>query len=196
MARAGSSHIHRPRTRDFVRRWKLSVRPIGRRRQRSEWKLIDANGKSISSADFAGRPHIVIFFLGHGCLHCAEQIQAFAGSVKDFKRAGIDIIAISSDDHQGLARSVANFDGDLPYYAFASDETKDVFKKFRAFDDFEQQPLHGTFLIDGQGKILWQDISFEPFMDHDFLLNESQRLLFEQRSQNLTSASHPEVSSK
>jgi hypothetical protein len=59
----------------------------------------------------------------------------------------------------------------------ASDEPMNVFKKFRAFDDFEDQPLHGTFLVDGAGTIRWQDISYEPFMDHEFLLAEAKRLL-------------------
>jgi hypothetical protein len=45
------------------------------------------------------------------------------------------------------------------------------------YDDFENQPLHGTFLIDGEGNVRWQDISYEPFMDHQFLLKEAQRLL-------------------
>ena len=37
--------------------------------------------------------------------------------------------------------------------------------------------LHGTFLIDEQGLVRWQDISYEPFMDHEFVLTEAQRLL-------------------
>ena len=35
----------------------------------------------------------------------------------------------------------------------------------------------GTFLIDPDGRVLWQDISYEPFMDVDFALEESHRLL-------------------
>ena len=53
----------------------------------------------------------------------------------------------------------------------------DVFRAYRAYDDFEKKPLHGTFLIDAAGLVRWQDISYEPFMDADFLLKESQRLL-------------------
>ena len=52
-----------------------------------------------------------------------------------------------------------------------------MFHKYKVFDDFENIPLHGTFLIDGAGKIRWQDISYEPFMDPDFMLEEAQRLL-------------------
>ena len=47
-------------------------------------------------------------------------------------------------------------------------------------------PLHGAFLIDGNGLVRWQDIRFEPFMDAPFLLAESKRLLAQM------SASHTE----
>ena len=42
---------------------------------------------------------------------------------------------------------------------------------------FEQQPLHGTFLLDKTGLVRWQDISYEPFTDTEFLLKETKRLL-------------------
>jgi hypothetical protein len=52
-----------------------------------------------------------------------------------------------------------------------------TFKAYRAYDDFEQMPLHGTFLVDRNGKVRWQDIGYEPFKDLKFLLAESRRLL-------------------
>ena len=58
-----------------------------------------------------------------------------------------------------------------------------TFKAYRAYDDFEQMPLHGTFLVDAAGKVRWQDISFEPFNDLKFLEAESQRLLGLSKSQ-------------
>ena len=147
------------------------------------WQLTEPDGLPIGSEALRGKPHILIFYLGHGCLHCVEQLQAFAPRVEDFQAAGIDIIAISSDDEQGLAKSIADFGEVIPFASLVSDEKLEVFKKFRAFDDFENQTLHGTFLIDGQGRIRWQDISYEPFMDHEFLFVEAQRLL-SQESQN------------
>ena len=52
-----------------------------------------------------------------------------------------------------------------------------VFQSYGAYDDFEQIALHGTFLIDGAGLCRWNDVSFEPFTDADFVLAESKRLL-------------------
>ena len=38
-------------------------------------------------------------------------------------------------------------------------------------------PLHGTFLIDTDGLVRWQDISYQPFTQAKWLLAESKRLL-------------------
>jgi alkyl hydroperoxide reductase subunit AhpC len=62
-------------------------------------------------------------------------------------------------------------------FPLVSDARLEVFKAFRAYDDFEETPLHGTFLIDAAGKVRWQDISYEPFTAVDFLLDEAERLL-------------------
>lgn len=152
-------------------RWSPSPAP--------EWTLLDSENKTASSDDYKGRPYVLIFYLGHGCLHCAEQLQAFGPRVGDFESAGMKMMAISTDGHEGLQESIKNFTGDMPF-RLASDESNDVFKQFRAYDDFEKLPLHGTFLIDGNGEIRWQDIGYEPFMDHQFLLDEAKRLLKEE----------------
>ncbi len=150
-------------------RWSPSPAP--------SWNLADSNDSEISSSEFAGHPHIIIFYLGHGCLHCAEQLQKFGPHVAEFEAAGIEMVAISSDEKAGLAKSIENYEGEMPFKNLVSDQELEVFKKFRAYDDFEDQPLHGTFLVDGRGIIRWQDISYEPFMDHEFLLKEAKRLL-------------------
>jgi peroxiredoxin len=140
------------------------------------WTLLDATGKKVSLAQYRGRPVVVIFYLGHGCLHCVEQLHKFGPKTKDFTAAGISLVAISTDPHADLEKALANYEGKAPF-PLVSDAELGVFKSYRAYDDFEDQPLHGTFLIDGSGRIRWQDISYEPFNDADFLLKEAQRLL-------------------
>ncbi|MBM79245.1 MAG: alkyl hydroperoxide reductase [Planctomycetaceae bacterium] len=142
----------------------------------TDWKLADNMGKQWTLSQFKGKPVVVIFYLGYGCLHCAEQLRAFAPAAEKFKEAGISLIAISTDSQEDLKESIDNFEGKFPF-PLVSNEKLDVFKSWRVFDDFEQTSLHGTFLIDEQGLIRWQDISYEPFQDPNFLLEESKRLL-------------------
>ncbi len=144
--------------------------------------LPKTDGKNISLSDYKGKAVLVIFFLGRGCTHCMEQLNAFAPMQKEYKKAGIDILAISTDSLDGLRKTYAWSDKkDQPKNPFpfplASDKELKTFKAWRAYDDFEKMALHGTFLIDAEGRIRWQDISYEPFMHPKFLLQESKRLL-------------------
>ncbi|MBS0204644.1 MAG: redoxin domain-containing protein [Planctomycetes bacterium] len=143
-----------------------------------EWSLPNAEGQLQTLAQFHGRPVVVIFYLGYGCLHCIEQLQAFAPKTAEFEQAGISLIAISTDSLEDLKKSHERYkkEGVFPF-PLVSDESLVTFKQYHAFDDFEKVPLHGTFLIDGEGKIRWQDIGAEPFMDASFVLKEANRQL-------------------
>ena len=140
------------------------------------WQAQTGDGNPINSTKYDGRPVIVIFYLGFGCLHCVEQLQEFSPEAQNFREAGIELVAISTEAPQLLAKGLAAYEKPLEIPLVADPELN-AFKNFRCFDDFEKQPLHGTFLIDAQGRVLWQDISYEPFKDDAFLLKEAQRLL-------------------
>jgi peroxiredoxin len=143
-----------------------------------DFTLTDGEGKKVSLRQYRGRPVVVIFYLGAGCAHCIEQLVAFAPLAAEFKQAGIELLAVSTDTAAGLQFTVekAKYNGGFPI-RLAADPGLKAFKAFRAHDDFEQQPLHGAFLVDGEGRIRWQDISYQPFMETKFLLGEAQRLL-------------------
>lgn len=140
------------------------------------WQGVTRDGKPVDSGKYAGKPTIVIFYLGFGCLHCMEQLQEFSPAADKFREAGIELVAISTETPELLAQGINNYSKQLDIPLLADPELK-AFKAFRCYDDFEKQPLHGTFLIDADGRVLWQDISFEPFMDEEFLQKEAQRLL-------------------
>jgi peroxiredoxin len=134
------------------------------------------NGEERSSKQLHGKPYVVILYLGFGCLHCAEQLAAFSPEVTAFREAGIEVIGVSTEDRKSLMEGLSRYDQEM-HIPLASNSDLDVFKAFRCFDDFEGQPLHGTILVDGQGRIRWQDIGHQPFMDVGFVLRESKRLL-------------------
>lgn len=126
--------------------------------------------------DLSGKPTLVIFYLGFGCLHCVEQLHEFSPRADQFRSAGIEVMAISSESLESLKTALDGYSKPLNI-PLHSDPELAAFKAYRCYDDFEKQALHGTFLIDPAGRVLWQDISYEPFMDVDFTLDESIRLL-------------------
>jgi peroxiredoxin len=147
-------------------RWEPSPAP--------DWGLPDSFGSTLSLRDYRGKPVLLIFYLGSGCLHCMEQLRAFAPVSSRFEKEGISLVGIGSGPVEDVqrAREIAQVS-----FPLVSDSDLDIFKAYRAYDDFENMPLHGVFLVDGNGKVLWHDISYRPFKDTEFLLGESRRLL-------------------
>jgi len=142
-----------------------------------DWKLNDASGQAHSLAEFRGKPVVMLFFLGAGCLHCQAQLEAFAKERSRVGDAGWSVVAISSDCRDGIQKSLANYKpGPFPFLMLADPELR-VFQSYRAYDDFERIALHGTFLIDQQGLVRWTDVGSEPFMDVPFVIAEFKRLL-------------------
>ena len=140
------------------------------------WTAKLPDGTVITSKEFSGKPRLLIFYLGFGCLHCVEQLHAFSPMIDQYRDAGIEVMAISTEDVDSLATGLKDFNEPIAI-ALMADPKQSIFKKYRCWDDFEQQPLHGTFLIDGEGFVRWQDIGHEPFTKPKFLLEESKRLL-------------------
>lgn len=157
-----------------------------------EWALRDDDNDPISLRDYRGKPVVIVFYLGSGCVHCIEQLNAFAPRTSAFREAGISVIAISTETVEDLHKTMekSKSGGAFPF-PIASDSSLETFKAYRAFDDFESTPLHGSFLVDGQGLVRWQDISYEPFSDVDFLLHEAKRLLALPNGAGLAKTSAP-----
>ncbi len=151
-------------------RWRPSTAP--------EWSLTDSTGRTVSLSQYRGKPVLLLFYLGAGCSHCIEQLTRFAPVADDFSKLGITLIGVSTDTATGLKETFDKIKlGSSFPFPLVSDPTQGTFKAYRAFDDFEQTPLHGAYLIDGEGRVRWQDISYQPFQQVDFLLEEAQRLL-------------------
>ena len=145
-----------------------------------DFQLPGADGRTVSLADYRGRPVVLLFSLGHGCVHCNRQLKEFSAAAKDFEAAGISLVAISTDRMEDLSKSLnaVKAEGAASFpMPLVSDATTGVFKRYHAYDDFEKLPLHGTFLVDGRGRLRWQDVAADPFADTKFLLAEAKRLL-------------------
>jgi peroxiredoxin len=141
-------------------------------------ELVNAEGKRVRWDDYRGRPVVLVFYLGRSCLHCVEQLKKLAPEAGKFREAGIELLGVSTDTPDALQTSWTSFssDGTFPFPLTSDAELKN-FRAYGAYDDFERQPLHATVLVDGQGRILWQDIGAEPFNDVKFLLGEARRQL-------------------
>jgi peroxiredoxin len=142
------------------------------------WALATEKGAWMRSVEWQGKPVLLMFYLGSGCSHCIEQLNLFAPYAEAYRKAGITLLAVSVDSPEKLHETAAKAKGGSGYpFPILADPGLTAFRMFRAYDDFEQQPLHGVFLVDGAGLLRWQNISYQPFDQPEWLLRESQRLL-------------------
>jgi peroxiredoxin len=146
----------------------------------SFWSLNDMNGGAFNLEVAADNPVLVLFYLGSKCQHCVEQLGKFTALHEEYQKAGITIVAVSTETGEEIRKACDDPKKNFPFVMLADPSMK-AFKQYHCWDDFENAPLHGTFLVDAKdrahGRIRWQDISYEPFMDAKFLLEESKRLL-------------------
>lgn len=129
-------------------------------------KLTDSAGSSKQLSDEEQGRKIVFLFKGHGCLHCAEQVQEFTAHYEQFKARGIQVIGISSDDADVLKLALKEAPCPFPIYA---DPEAHAFAAFGC--SRSGGLLHGTFLIDEKGLIEWRTTGSGPYLGVSHLLD-------------------------
>ena len=132
----------------------------------SPWNLAAHHGKNV----------LVLFFLGGKCAHCMQQLQAFGEQYEALTKLSVVTVAISSDDLDAARALKNNTDGIKFPMPILADPKLELFKLYQAYDDFENVPLHGTFLIDAQGNVRFQRISADPFLGVEFIKAEAGRV--------------------
>jgi peroxiredoxin len=136
----------------------------------------DTSGKPWSLADHRGKNVLLIFVLGGKCAHCMQQLQLFGNEFEAFKKQNLEMVAVNTDDVDATKALKNNKEGIKFPMPMLADPKLETFKRYEAYDDFESQPLHATFLIDVRGNVRFQRISADPFLDVEFIKSETQRL--------------------
>ncbi|MEO6812187.1 MAG: peroxiredoxin family protein [Isosphaeraceae bacterium] len=136
----------------------------------------DTQGAPWTLADHKCKNVVLLFYLGGQCAHCMQQLELFGKEVEAFRKLGTEVVAVSTDDVEATKVLNENEDDIKFPMPLLSDPGLTLFKAYRSFDDFEDQPLHGTFLIDGAGKVRFQKISADPFLEVEFLKGEAERV--------------------
>jgi len=130
--------------------------PLGT--QAPDFSLVNVDGKTVSLADFAGAPALVVIFMCNHCpfvKHLADDLAAFG---REYQGKGAAVVAISPND-------VSNYPADSPEkmvaeaeergytFPYLYDETQEVAKAYKAactpdfyvFDKDQKLAYRGQF---------------------------------------------------
>ena len=120
------------------------------------FSLPDADGNTVSLADFAGRKVIVYFYPAASTPGCTKQACDFRDSLAELEGAGLDVVGISPDKPAKLAKFR---DAENLTFPLLSDPDRGVLEAWGAFGEKSmygktvQGVIRSTFVVDEQGKI-------------------------------------------
>jgi len=140
--------------------------------------LTSRKGPVVRHTDLRGRAHVVVFFIGNGCcLTCVAQLHLFNAAADDYKAANIDIAAISFHSATDVRASMDKMGAQGFPFRLLADPKMRTWYEWLTVDAHDHAPLHGTFLVDEQGRVRWKQIADHPFENPEWLLAEAKRLL-------------------
>jgi peroxiredoxin Q/BCP len=142
-----------------------------------DFTLPDAEGRKHWLHEFGGKPAVLFFFKGYGCLHCTRQVTAFSEAYRSFAEKGIQVIGVTSDSVESLKDASRSYSCPFPLLA---DPEGVAFARFGCVSGGGVR--HGTFSLDAKGQITWRTVGSSPYLGiNDLLENASASTSAENR---------------
>jgi thiol-disulfide isomerase/thioredoxin len=107
----------------------------------------DADGRKVSLAQFKGKV-IILDFWATWCIPCKAEIPGFIELQKKYGDRGLQIIGLSVDDSQSMAKKYA-IEMKMNYPVLLAEGREDI---LRAYDPIPAIPV--SVVIDRQGRIV------------------------------------------
>lgn len=120
------------------------------------FRLEDADGNTVSLADYRGRKLIVYFYPAASTPGCTKQACDFRDNLRVLNKAGLDVVGISPDKPAKLAKFR---DAEGLTFPLLSDPDRTVLAKWGAYGEKKmygktvQGVIRSTFVVDEDGKI-------------------------------------------
>lgn len=138
-----------------------------------DFRLPNDIGEPVSLRELNARgPVVVVFYYGYSCSHCVAQLFGLQKDLSHLRELGAQVVAISSDSSEYTAECFAEYGRfDFPVL---SDPVNAIAEQWGVYTpgslDMEEDRLHGTFLIDRSGQVIFANRGYQPFLDNKSLL--------------------------
>ena len=120
------------------------------------FSLPDADGNKVSLADYKGRRLVVYFYPAASTPGCTKQACDFRDNLHDLNDAGLDVVGISPDKPEKLAKFR---DAEKLTFPLLSDPDRTVLTAWGAYGEKQMYGktvtgvIRSTFVVDDKGKI-------------------------------------------
>ncbi|OBJ84412.1 peroxiredoxin [Mycobacterium gordonae] len=120
------------------------------------FNLPDADGNNVKLSDYKGRRVVVYFYPAASTPGCTKQACDFRDSLAELNEAGIDVVGVSPDKPEKLAKFR---DAEGLTFPLLSDPERKVLAAYGAFGEKQMYGktvtgvIRSTFVVDEKGKI-------------------------------------------
>jgi peroxiredoxin Q/BCP len=120
------------------------------------FSLPDADGNTVKLADYKGRRVIVYFFPAASTPGCTKQACDFRDNLAELNDAGLDVIGISPDKPEKLAKFR---DSEKLTFPLLSDPDRKVLSAWGTYGEKQmygrtvQGVIRSSFVVDAKGKV-------------------------------------------
>ncbi|ORA63501.1 thioredoxin-dependent thiol peroxidase [Mycobacteroides franklinii] len=118
--------------------------------------LLDADGKKVSLSSYKGRKVIIYFYPAAMTPGCTKQACDFRDSLAELNEAGLDVIGISPDKPEKLAKFRERDGVNFPLLSDPDKETLIAYGAFgekKLYGKIVEGVIRSTFVVDEKGKI-------------------------------------------
>ena len=124
-------------------------------------KDVKGNNKNISKLENNGNP-IIISFWATWCKPCKAELNTIAEEYDDWvDETGVKLIAVSIDDARSSSRVEPYINAHGWEYLVLMDPNGDLKRAMNVNN------VPHTFLVDGNGKIVWDHNNYSPGDEHE-----------------------------
>ena len=152
-----------------------------------DFKLLNTEDQETSLSELnSNGPVILVFYYGYNCSHCVAQLFALQKDLEYFHELGAEVVAISADAPEHTREKYEEY-GKFTFPVLSDPDYK-VSHQWEVYypptDKEQEDLLHGTFVIDGSGTVVFANRGYQPFVDNKSLLQWIQQANQTTPSQN------------
>ena len=138
-----------------------------------DFELPDNQGNKVSlRGTLKDAPVVVVFYYGYHCNHCVGQLFGLNEDLRRFTELGTEVVAISADSPEMTAKRFDEYGRfDFPVLSDADNSIAETYGAYQSEANGKPEiKLHGTFVVDADGTVLWCNSGNKPFLDNQTLL--------------------------
>lgn len=130
--------------------------PVATLAQAPDFSLPDESGKPVSLTELRRRgPVLLVFYRGHWCPYCRDQLRELARANDRFLAKGAQIVGISADAPEDSRELARKLDVKFP---LLSDPQLKVISAYGVAMQGEDIAVPSVFLVRDDGRVVWQKV--------------------------------------